>query len=31
VWIDPVARQLDDAVGHRDLDRFDRFVAPAAL
>jgi RNA polymerase sigma factor (sigma-70 family) len=31
VWIDPVAKQLDDVVAIGDLYRFDRFAAPAAL
>ena len=31
VWIEPVARQLDDVVAIGDLYRFDRFTAPAAL
>ena len=30
VWIEPVAKQLDDAVAIGDLYRFDRFAAPAA-
>ena len=31
VWLEPVARQLDDVVAIGDLYRFDRFTAPAAL
>ena len=31
MWIEPVARQLDDVVAIGDLYRFDRFAAPAAL
>jgi hypothetical protein len=31
VWIEPVARQLDDGVAIGDLYRFDRFAAPASL
>ena len=31
VWIDPLAKQLDDLVAIGDLYRFDRFAAPAAL
>jgi RNA polymerase sigma factor (sigma-70 family) len=31
VWIEPVARQLDDVVAIGELYRFDRFTAPAAL
>lgn len=31
VWIEPVAKQLDDVVAIGDLYRFDRFRAPAAL
>jgi RNA polymerase sigma factor (sigma-70 family) len=31
VWIEPVARQLDDVVAIGDLYRFDRFAAPAGL
>ena len=31
VWIEPVAKQLDDVVAIGDLYRFDRFAAPAAL
>jgi hypothetical protein len=31
VWIEPVAKQLDDVVAIGDLYRFDRFTAPAAL
>jgi RNA polymerase sigma factor (sigma-70 family) len=31
VWIEPVAKQLDDVVAIGDLYRFDRFKAPAAL
>ena len=31
VWIEPVARQLDEVLAIGDLYRFDRFVAPAAL
>jgi RNA polymerase sigma factor (sigma-70 family) len=31
VWIDPLAKQLDDVVAIGDLYRFDRFAAPAAL
>jgi RNA polymerase sigma factor (sigma-70 family) len=31
VWIEPLARQLDDVVAIGDLYRFDRFAAPAAL
>jgi len=31
VWIEPVAKQLDDVVAIGDLYRFDRFLAPDAL
>ena len=31
VWIEPVAKQLDDVVAIGELYRFDRFAAPAAL
>jgi RNA polymerase sigma factor (sigma-70 family) len=31
VWIDPVAKELDDVVAIGELYRFDRFTAPAAL
>jgi RNA polymerase sigma factor (sigma-70 family) len=31
VWIEPVAKQLDDVVAIGDLYRFDRFKAPTAL
>jgi len=31
VWIEPVAKQLDDVLAIGDLYRFDRFTAPAAL
>jgi RNA polymerase sigma factor (sigma-70 family) len=31
VWIEPVARQLDQVVAIGDLYRFDRFAAPASL
>ena len=31
VWIDPLAKQLDDVVAIGDLYRFDRFAAPTAL
>jgi RNA polymerase sigma factor (sigma-70 family) len=31
LWIEPVAKQLDDVVAIGDLYRFDRFVAPNAL
>jgi len=31
VWIEPVARQLDDVMAIGDLYRFDRFTAPAGL
>jgi RNA polymerase sigma factor (sigma-70 family) len=31
VWIDPVARQLDEVVAIGDLYRFDRFAAPASV
>jgi RNA polymerase sigma factor (sigma-70 family) len=31
VWVDPLAKQLDDVVAIGDLYRFDRFAAPAAL
>jgi RNA polymerase sigma factor (sigma-70 family) len=31
VWIEPVARQLDEIVAIGDLYRFDRFAAPASL
>ena len=31
VWIDPLAKQLDDVVAIGDLYRFDRFAAPAEL
>ena len=31
MWIDPLAKQLDDVVAIGDLYRFDRFAAPAAL
>jgi RNA polymerase sigma factor (sigma-70 family) len=31
VWIDPLAKQLDDIVAIGELYRFDRFAAPAAL
>jgi RNA polymerase sigma factor (sigma-70 family) len=31
VWIEPVARQLDEVVAIGDLYRFDRFAAPASL
>jgi hypothetical protein len=31
VWIEPVAKQLDDVVAIGDLYRFDRFTAPGAL
>ena len=31
VWIEPVARQLDDVVAIGDLYRFDRFAAPGEL
>ena len=31
VWIDPLAKQLDEVVAIGDLYRFDRFAAPAAL
>jgi RNA polymerase sigma factor (sigma-70 family) len=31
VWIEPLARQLDDVVAIGDLYRFDRFAAPDAL
>jgi RNA polymerase sigma factor (sigma-70 family) len=31
VWIEPVAKQLDDVVAIGDLYRFDRFAAPASL
>jgi hypothetical protein len=31
VWIEPVATQLDTVVAIGDLDRFDRFAAPAEL
>jgi RNA polymerase sigma factor (sigma-70 family) len=31
VWIEPLAKQLDEVVAIGDLYRFDRFAAPAAL
>ena len=31
MWIEPVARQLDDVMAIGDLYRFDRFTAPAGL
>jgi hypothetical protein len=31
VWIEPVARQLDEVVAIGDIYRFDRFAAPAGL
>ena len=31
VWIEPLAKQLDDVVAIGDLYRFDRFKAPAEL
>jgi RNA polymerase sigma factor (sigma-70 family) len=31
VWIEPVARQLDEVIAIGDLYRFDRFTAPSAL
>jgi hypothetical protein len=31
VWIEPLARQLDEIVAIGDLYRFDRFTAPASL
>jgi hypothetical protein len=31
VWIEPVAKQLDEVVAIGDLYRFDRFAAPSAL
>ena len=31
VWIEPVAKQLDDVIAIGNLYRFDRFAAPAAL
>jgi hypothetical protein len=31
VWIEPVARQLDEVIAIGDLYRFDRFAAPDAL
>jgi hypothetical protein len=31
VWIDPLAKQLDDIVAIGELYRFDRFAPPAAL
>jgi RNA polymerase sigma factor (sigma-70 family) len=31
VWIEPLAKQLDDVVAIGDLYRFDRFAAPASL
>jgi hypothetical protein len=31
VWIEPVARQLDEVTAIGDLYRFDRFAAPASL
>jgi RNA polymerase sigma factor (sigma-70 family) len=31
VWIEPVAKQLDEVVAIGDLYRFDRFTAPASL
>jgi hypothetical protein len=31
LWIEPVAKQLDDVVAIGDLYRFDRFAPPAAL
>ena len=31
VWIEPLAKQLDDVVAIGDLYRFDRFAAPAAV
>jgi hypothetical protein len=31
IWIEPVAKQLDDVVAIGDLYRFDRFAAPNAL
>jgi hypothetical protein len=31
VWIEPVAKQLDDVVAIGDLYRFDGFAAPGAL
>ena len=31
VWIDPLAKELDDVVAIGNLYRFDRFAAPAAL
>jgi hypothetical protein len=31
VWIEPVARQLDEVAAIGDLYRFDRFTAPANL
>jgi RNA polymerase sigma factor (sigma-70 family) len=31
VWIEPLAKQVDDVVAIGDLYRFDRFTAPAAL
>jgi hypothetical protein len=31
VWIEPVARQLDEVTAIGDLYRFDRFTAPASL
>ncbi len=31
VWIEPVAKQLDEVVAIGDLYRFDRFAAPASL
>ena len=31
MWIEPLARQLDDVVAIGDLYRFDRFAAPDAL
>jgi hypothetical protein len=31
VWIEPVARKLDEVTAIGDLYRFDRFTAPASL
>jgi hypothetical protein len=31
VWIEPVARQLDEVTAIGDLYRFDRFTAPESL
>jgi hypothetical protein len=31
VWIEPLAKQLDQVMAIGDLYRFDRFTAPAAL